>query len=49
MKNSSALKTRDGVFILDPSNLRRKVPIEEIPRELRIGTGCINLVTWCSV
>ncbi|MFX1240708.1 MAG: hypothetical protein ACFFA7_05615 [Promethearchaeota archaeon] len=46
LKNPSALKTNDGIFLLDPFNIRKKVPIEEFPREVTIATGSITLIAW---
>jgi len=43
LKKSSALKTRDGTYLLDPFHLRKRIQIEQFPREVSIGTGCIDL------
>ena len=46
LREPSALKTRDGIFLLDPFHLRKKVPIEEFPQQVTIATGSIELVAW---
>lgn len=46
IKKVSALKTRDGIYLLNPSHLRKRYPIEQFPREVTIGTGCIDLAAW---
>jgi hypothetical protein len=46
LKATSALKTDDGVFLLNPIHLKKNMPIEKFPRDLSIGTGCIDLVAW---
>lgn len=46
LKKSSALKTRDGTYLLNPSHLRKRIQAEEFPREISIGTGCIDLAAW---
>lgn len=47
LKEPSALKTEDGVFLLNPVHLNKRVPIDQFPREVSIGTGCIDLAAWC--
>jgi hypothetical protein len=44
-KESSALKTEDGTFLLNPIHLRKRVPIEQFPREVTIA-GSLNLEAW---
>jgi len=46
LKEPSALKTKDGVFLLNPIHLKRRLPIDQFPREVSIGTGCIDLAAW---
>ena len=46
LKDPSALRTEDGVFLLNPIHLDKKVPVEQFPREVSIGTGCIDLTAW---
>lgn len=41
-----ALKTDDGVYLLNPSHMRKKIPIEKFPREVTIATGNITLMAW---
>jgi len=45
-KELSALKTSDGIFLLNPIHLRRKVPIEEFPQHITIASGVIKLMAW---
>ena len=42
----SAIDTKEGVFLLYPFNLRRRLPIENFPKKVSIATGCIDLVAW---
>ncbi len=46
LREPSALKTGDGIFLLNPFHLRKRVPIEEFPREVTIATGSISLAAW---
>ncbi|HDZ16756.1 hypothetical protein LCGC14_1453550 [marine sediment metagenome] len=46
LKESSALKTEDGIYLLDSTHLNKLVPIEEFPQEVSIATGCIDLAAW---
>lgn len=46
LREPSALKTGDGIFLLNPFHLRKKVPIEEFPQQVTIATGSIELVAW---
>ena len=46
IREPSALKTSDGVFLLNPFHLRKKVPIEHFPQLVTIATGSIELVAW---
>jgi len=42
----SAIKTGDGIFLLNPFHLIKKVPIEVFPREVTIAFGRVDLVAW---
>ncbi|TES94476.1 MAG: hypothetical protein E3J90_12320 [Promethearchaeota archaeon] len=44
-KEPSALKTEDGVFLLNPFHSERRVPIEQIPREVTM-VGGLSLEAW---
>lgn len=46
LKNASAIHTDDGVFILYPFHLKKKIPIERFPKTVSIGTGRIDLAAW---
>lgn len=46
LKEPSAIRTDDGIFLLNPFHLRKRVPIEEFPREVTIATGSISLAAW---
>jgi len=46
LKSPSALKTEDGIFILNPIHLEKRIPFEEFPQEVTIATGCIDLAAW---
>ena len=46
LKKPAALRTENGVFLLDMVHLEKKVPIKQFPREVSIGTGCIKLAAW---
>ena len=46
LKKASALKTGDGIFLLNPFHLRKKIPIEEFPRDVTIASGSISLAAW---
>lgn len=46
LKNASAIHTNDGIFILYPFHLRKKVPMEKFPKIVSIGTGRIDLAAW---
>jgi len=46
LKKPPALRTENGVFLLDRIHLEKKVPVEEFPREISIGTGSISLAAW---
>jgi hypothetical protein len=46
LREPCALKTGDGIFLLNPFHLRKKVPIEEFPQLVTIATGSIELVAW---
>jgi hypothetical protein len=45
-KKPSALRTEDGIFLLKPRHLEKRVPIEQFPQEVSIGTGSIKLAAW---
>jgi len=44
--NPSALRTGDGLFLLNPFHLIKKAPIEKFPQRVTIATGSIKLVAW---
>jgi hypothetical protein len=46
LKNPSALRTEDGIFLLSPVHLSRRFPIEKFPQKVSISTGRINLIAW---
>ena len=46
LKEPSAINTDDGIFLLYPFHLRKKVPIERFPKIVTIATGCIDLAAW---
>ena len=46
LKEPSAIKTDDGIFLLYPFHLRKNVPIERFPKIVTIATGCIDLAAW---
>ena len=46
-KQPSALKTEDGTFLLYPIHSQRRIPIEQIPREVTIAGG-LSLEAWTS-
>lgn len=46
MEKPPALKTEDGIFLLNPFHLNKKVPIEQFPQLITIGTGSFTLVAW---
>lgn len=46
LKNPSALIIEDGIFLLSPIHLDKRVPIENFPQRVTISTGCIELVAW---
>lgn len=41
-----ALKTDDGIYLLQPFHLKKSCLIEKFPRSITIATGCINLAAW---
>ena len=45
-KKLSALKTSDGIFLLNPIHLRRASSTEVFPRIVTIATGYIRLIAW---
>ena len=45
-RNPSALKTKEGLFLLSPFHLRKLAPNIRIPKTIIIGTGLISLVAW---
>ena len=49
LKNPSALSTEDGIFLLSPVHLNKRVPIENFPQKVSISTGRINLIAWYSL
>jgi len=44
-KEPSALKTEDGTFLLNPFHSRKRVPVEQIPREVTMA-GALTLQAW---
>ena len=46
LKEPSAIKTSDGLFLLYPFHTRKKKPIENFPRVVTIVAGRIDLVAW---
>lgn len=46
LKDPSALKTDEGIFVLSPVHLDKRVPIENFPQTVSITTGCIELAAW---
>ncbi|MFW9894668.1 MAG: hypothetical protein ACFFD7_02575 [Candidatus Thorarchaeota archaeon] len=46
LKKSSALKTKDGIFLLSPIHLKKRVPIEKFPKQVTIATARIDLAAW---
>ena len=46
LNEPSALKTEDGIYLLNPTHLHKRIPIEEFPQEVTIATGCIDLAAW---
>lgn len=46
LKKPTALRTEDGIFLLKPMHLEKKIPIEQFPQEISIGTGSISLAAW---
>lgn len=44
-KEPSALKTEDGTFLLYPIHSQRRVPVEQIPREVTMAGG-LKLEAW---
>lgn len=44
-RKSSALKTDDGIYLLYPFHSQRRVPIEQIPREVTMAGG-LKLEAW---
>lgn len=49
LKKPSAIKTEDGIFLLNPIHLKKRIPIENFPRKVTIATGCIDLAAWTSL
>jgi hypothetical protein len=46
IEEPSAIKTKDGIFLLNPFHLIKKVPIEQFPRDVTIAFGRADLVAW---
>ena len=46
LKNPSAIKTKEGVFLLYPFHIRKKMSIESFTKNVTIVTGRIDLATW---
>ena len=47
-KEPSVLKTKDGIFLLNPFHSRRSVPVERIPQKITMAGG-LNLEAWISI
>lgn len=46
LKEPSALRTEDGIFLLSPVHLEKRIPIKGFPQKVTITTGCIDLAAW---
>ena len=46
LKEPSAIKTDDGIFLFYPFHMRKRVSIESFPKNVSIITGCIDLAAW---
>jgi hypothetical protein len=46
LNKPSAIKIDDGLFLLYPFHLRKRVPIENFPKIITLITGCIDLAAW---
>lgn len=46
LKEPSAIKTDDGIFLFYPFHMRKKAPLESFPKNVTIVTGCIDLAAW---
>ena len=46
LKELPAINTDDGIFLLYPFHLRKKIPIEKFPKIVTIATGGVNLLAW---
>jgi hypothetical protein len=44
-KDPSALKTKDGTYLLNPFHLNKRFPAEKIPQEV-IMAGAVRLEAW---
>jgi len=44
-KEPSALKTEDGTFLLNPIHSRKRVPVEQVPRQVTTA-GSLSLEAW---
>ena len=49
LNHTSALKTKHGIFLLNPQHLEKRVPIDEFPLQVSIATGLIELVAWAQI
>lgn len=45
-KEPSAINTEDGIFLLYPFHLKKKIPVEMFPKFITIATGTIDLIAW---
>lgn len=46
LKEPPAIKTEDGIFLLYPFHLRKKIPIEDFPKIVTIAIGGVDLMAW---
>ncbi|UCD02166.1 MAG: hypothetical protein JSV23_03890 [Promethearchaeota archaeon] len=46
LKEPSAIKTDDGIFLFYPFHMRKRVSIESFPKNVTIVTGSIDLAAW---
>ncbi len=47
LKEPSAIKTEEGIFLFYPFHMKRKTEsIENFPKNVTIVTGCIDLAAW---
>lgn len=44
-KEPHALKTEDGIYLLDPWHMEKRIPLEKFPPRVTMG-GSVSLVAW---